>query len=301
LHASPEIELKFDLARCRVGASGRIRLDPDAGLDAAFPAIAGACIRQFRLGEMRMMETGDAAAVHQARVGLRRLRTAFWLFRPLFRPLFRGDAQAQHLREELRWLAGTLGHLRNLDVLAGRLEGANRDRVLAARPAELARARQELASPRARALMIDLVAWLASGPWKESLERNGRDLQHHAADVLARQRSRIKRGGRHLARLDDRERHKLRIAAKKLRYATQFFAGLFPGKRARRRRKAFARHLARLQDHLGTLNDNAIMPGVMASLGFDRPAPADPARQRALLAKAEVAVAAMVKVRPFWR
>ena len=56
--------------------------------------------------------------------------------------------------------------------------------------------------------------------------------------------------------------HALRIAAKKLRYATEFFAPLFPGKRARAYRKA----LAALQDELGAFNDAAVAPRVAAAL-----------------------------------
>ncbi|MGO7092975.1 CHAD domain-containing protein, partial [Rhizobium leguminosarum] len=51
-------------------------------------------------------------ALHQARVALRRLRSAF----SLFKPLLMGD-EPKRIQEELRWLAGVLGEARNLDVL----------------------------------------------------------------------------------------------------------------------------------------------------------------------------------------
>jgi len=53
--------------------------------------------------------------------------------------------------------------------------------------------------------------------------------------------------------MDDRARHKLRIAVKKLRYATGFFESLFTGHA--RRRTGFAKSLKTLQDALGRLND----------------------------------------------
>jgi CHAD domain-containing protein len=58
--------------------------------------------------------------------------------------------------------------------------------------------------------------------------------------------------------LDSRSRHKLRIQAKKVRYASEFFAGLFPGKKALKRREKFLSGLESVQDCLGDLNDIAV-------------------------------------------
>jgi CHAD domain-containing protein len=65
----------------------------------------------------------------------------------------------------------------------------------------------------------------------------------------------IRKQGAHLAALDTRRRHKLRIRAKKLRYAVDFFASLFPRKGSLRRRAKFIAGLKKLQDSLGDLND----------------------------------------------
>src|SRR3546814_2846157 len=73
----------------------------------------------------------DAGALHQVRVALRRLRSAF----SIFNPVIGGYAHAL-LREELRWLASELADARNLDVLLERAKpGALRDRIAAAREA----------------------------------------------------------------------------------------------------------------------------------------------------------------------
>ena len=50
------------------------------------------------------------------------------------------------------------------------------------------------------------------------------------------------------------------------RYGAEFFAGLYGGRKARRRHKAFAAALSDLQDHLGGLNDLATAHAVMAGL-----------------------------------
>ena len=49
-------------------------------------------------------------------------------------------------------------------------------------------------------------------------------------------------------------RHKLRVRAKRLRYASEFFAPLFKASG----RKAFLASLKRMQDELGELNDVAM-------------------------------------------
>jgi triphosphatase len=53
--------------------------------------------------------------------------------------------------------------------------------------------------------------------------------------------------------LSPAERHVVRIAAKKLRYAAEFFSSMYPSKRTRK----YISALAALQDVLGTFNDNA--------------------------------------------
>jgi triphosphatase len=55
-----------------------------------------------------------------------------------------------------------------------------------------------------------------------------------------RRTRKIRKQGKHLADLDPRRRHKLRVKAKKLRYGCEFFATIFPGKKPSRRRTRFA-------------------------------------------------------------
>ncbi|MGC9669430.1 CHAD domain-containing protein [Planosporangium sp. 12N6] len=70
---------------------------------------------------------GDPEAVHDMRVAIRRLRSTLRTFRPLFDPVHAG-----RLRDELRWLGGLLGDVRDGDVVDGRLAVA-----VAAEPPEL--------------------------------------------------------------------------------------------------------------------------------------------------------------------
>src|SRR5207248_7673785 len=112
-------------------------------------------------------------AVHQMRVGVRRLRTDLRTFQALLDPLW-----ANGLRGELSWLAGRLGAARDAEVLRARLRrtaavdplAALDDAALARLDADLAARHEDaltaldtaLTSERYRTLLDHLVAAAAS-------------------------------------------------------------------------------------------------------------------------------------------
>ena len=276
------------------------------GIDSAtlFEAIAAACLRQFRLNEDLLLATGAAEALHQARVGLRRLRSALSIFEPML-----AGPKFGRFQGELRDLAGLLGRVRDVDVMIDKLDDAEAlRRLAAAREARLAAVTAALGSAPVRALMLDLVAWIAIGPWREAADRadlRARPATDFAAAALDRLRRRVKRRGRHLAELDETARHRVRIAGKKLRYAAEFFASLYPGKKPGRRREALLDALEKLQTQLGHLNDLASGRDLLAELGIADADTAlaagrkgDPAR---LLPKAEDAYERLIDAKRFWR
>lgn len=175
--------------------------------------------------------------VHLMRVATRRLRSALGTFRSLLE----ADA-ASGLREELRWLAGVLGAVRDLQVLQERL----RDR-LAREPAELvvgpvSRRLDErldadiaagrlaviraLDSQRYRALLGELAALLASPPLVESADCPAdRMLPALLADERARLRRAVRASRQALPGPDrDAALHEVRKVAKRLRYAAELAA-----------------------------------------------------------------------------
>ena len=277
-----------------------IALDCDHDAADAFRTIAQACIRQFRLNETLLLHSGEAEALHQARVGLRRLRTAF----SLFGPFFADDPQAALLREELRWLAAELGGVRNIDVLIPRFEGETRAALTAARDDAFEHVRIALAGARTRLLMIDLVEWLALGTWRSEPAHPGRLEQDgiaFASDVLEARRDRLAHRGEGLAGLGPKRRHQVRIEAKKLRYAAEFFASLYGGDKARRRHARFLGSIEALQDQLGELNDLAIGPALLEGLGIDAELPKSGKRcRRHILDRAEQAYRALLHAKRFW-
>jgi len=277
-----------------------------AGMTAAdaFRHIAQSCVRQFRLNEALLLAGRDAGALHQVRVALRRLRSAF----SIFKPVIGGDAHTP-LRDELRWLASELANARNLDVLLERAKpGALRDRIAASREAAYDAVGEVLASARVRALMLDLAEWAASGDWQgapDTMTAPDQPARDFAISALDRFRRKVKRDGRDLAHIEDEARHEVRKDAKKLRYASEFFTSLFDRKRERRRHKKFVAALEGVQDKLGALNDLATAPQLLEQLGLaDDP---DAARllaggkRKALLEAAAEAHEDLIDVKRFWR
>jgi triphosphatase len=280
----------------------RVILDKDTTAAQAAQRIVQNCIRQYRLNEAEIFGARNAEALHQARVAIRRLRSAFSIFKPLF-----GEELA--LRDELRWLAVELGEARNLDVLLERSEpGSLRDRLNTARDDAYAAVEAGLASRRVRSLMLDLAQWINSGSWQhdpETRERCEEPIHDFAGGVLDRLRRRVKRGGRKLVKADDEARHELRKDGKKLRYAAEFFSTVFDRRKQNRRRKHFVGALEGLQDQLGLLNDLATGPSVLETLGLtDDPHAAALLAGRGkgkLLRAAADAHDELVDAKPFWR
>lgn len=241
-------------------------LAPGMSAADAFRRIVLSCVTQFRRNEDLVLALRSEEALHQARVALRRLRSAFTVFKPVLGP----DA-APDLRDRLRWLASELGQARDLDVLVRRAPpGPLLERLSAEREAAYDTMAHVLGSPRARLLCLDLIEWLDQGDWHADPQtRAMRDMPatEFAGLALARFRRKARKDGQNLAALPDEERHELRKDAKKLRYAADFFAPLFQDDALRRKRKRFMTALESLQDSLGALNDLAAGPEVLKRLG----------------------------------
>ncbi|GIG86474.1 CYTH and CHAD domain-containing protein [Plantactinospora endophytica] len=223
----------------------------------------------------------DDTAVHQMRVGCRRLRSDLRTFGPLVR-----RAWAQPLRDELKWLAGVLGQARDAEVLRARLArtaatdplspldsaAVDRiDRVLAARhSAALEAVDEALSSTRYHALVEALVdaartpqlTARAGGPADEVLPR-----------LVARPWHRLTDGDDEVdgaADLDpyapDERWHAVRINGKRARYAVDAVAGVLGGDAAK-----LAKALAKVQDLLGEHQDAAVAAETWLSIAAQDP------------------------------
>ena len=298
-------ERGYDLADAAHTAfkAERIALTGDMTAETAFQHIVRSCIRQFRLNEALLLQGGHPEALHQARVALRRMRSAFTVFKPLI-----GGADAARLQHDLRSLAATLGEARDLDVLLDRADpGDLHDRIAAAREASYARVGEALDAPWARALMLDVLQWVTAGDWlaiADTAADRHRPVREFAIAALDRFRRKVKKDGHDLVHADDEARHDVRKDAKKLRYAAEFFRALFERKRERRRYKRFVGALEALQDQLGALNDLASAPAVLDRIGLAGHADAiggSGPGKKALVRAAADAHEDLIDTKRFWR
>jgi triphosphatase len=303
-----------------------IDLPAQASTRDAFKMISLACLKQV-IDNEPALTSGDPEGVHQMRVGLRRLRAGMSLFGILLH-----DPQTVAIKTELKWLASELGPARELEVLVNRVVGPIKKQrrrwrgmpslsreIAERRDAALKRAQDTVQSTRFRALTLEVAAWLETGQWTNPQDDLIRDLGDlpitaFAAEQLARRWRKVRKKGRALAQLDASGRHKFRIQAKQLRYATEFFASLFTRRRAVKRRKQFVAALERLQDGLGDLNDIAVHEKRITELGIRRRRSnrsrvfaaglltgREDARIEAAMTAAAQAYTDLAKIKPFWR
>jgi inorganic triphosphatase YgiF len=250
----------------------------------AFREAARNCLAQVANNARLVSRYRSLEGLHQLRVGLRRFRAALTTFRPLVE-----DGDYEQVKAETTWLAGELDAARDLDVFIQESFRCVKPKVvdresfarlgeqlLHAQSEAYDRALAALASRRFTTLMLTMTRWLEIGAWATSDEpvikalRDGR-TDDFARDQLDRMRRQVRRRGRRLNRLDAAERHRLRIKAKKLRYAAEFFSGSFSRPK---RQKRFLKALGDLQDGLGWLHDTAVSPQLALGLVRGRSAKA---------------------------
>ncbi len=252
-------------------------LDSDATVAAVVAAAIGAGVTRIIRHDPGVRLGDDPEHVHQARVGTRRLRSDLRTFRPLL-----DEEWTRSARDELGWLAGALGEVRDADVLTGRLLGQARtldgadSKAAAALLQRIAIERDEarlrllavLASDRYVALLDSLVR-AANDPPLSAEEAPG---DRKAAAVLAPLvRRPWKQLAHHVAQLPDDapddSLHQVRIRAKRVRYAAEAVAGVI-GKPAQK----LADAVAAVQDVLGDMHDAVVAERWLRRQGTSGPA-----------------------------
>lgn len=242
--------------------------------------------RQFAV--MRAHEPGtrlgeDAEELHDMRVATRRLRAAMKLFEDVL------PERSRWLREELRFFAGAMGEVRDLDVqieeVAGLGDGDEEvDEALSAVVAGLKRRRETTRKRLLEALDSDRYARFESS-FAEMLRRgpeaadvvSANDSSEHgtgepaleaAPGILGR---RYRKWRKAAGRLDEGSRpeeyHDLRKKGKRLRYALEFFSGVY-GEEAT---DALVKPLKAVQDSLGRHQDVVVAAELLREIALSTP------------------------------
>jgi triphosphatase len=294
----------------QIEKAGAIKLDRKASAATGFQTVASLCIHHFAANERVFLATGMPEALHQMRVAIRRLRSLMSFFDDML-----PAEEIGPLRVEIGRLFKSLGTARDLDVL---LAALRTDEGLHASASILAQIQQErdAAYERLMALlrsqpfcltMLDLLNFVECGSWMKAARktRGTEKLSSHAALILKRQRKKMRKFNA-ASHLEAEKRHKLRIQAKKLRYACEFFGDLFNGPKARHRKRDMSKLTEDLQDALGQLNDRVFMQeklaqwtGVTHEPDAARLAEAE-ASEGDLIKTAETAQTQLLKQKRFW-
>lgn len=240
-----------------------------------FSQIAWNCIGQMRDNEQAVLQANDPEGLHQLRVGIRRLRSLFGVYRSFLAP----GAQ-ETILEELAWAQKALGPARDWDVfveetLALVQKEMPEEKSLShlARAAASMRdttsgdARAFVRSERYALLLLRLFKGLEADSFFADEDKSVRKVLRKpvhdlAASVLTQHDRRVRKLAARVDELEIEDVHRLRLRVKKMRYSAEFFRSLFTAKKAKRRSKA----LAKLQEALGAVNDAAVCEELLEHL-----------------------------------
>ena len=236
----------------------------------AFRSIALSCLEHFQRNEKGLRDTADAEFVHQARVALRRLRSAIKLFAPVLPPDF-----VTAYGQTWQTLAGALGDARNWDVFLEEtlppIQASfpeNRDlrhlRNVARRRAKADRraVNRLLAVKEYPRLMVEFTSAIYA--LSDTLPM---PLKDFAKEQISNHARRAKKLAINHATLSQEDRHRMRISFKKLRYTLEFFAPLLRQKRL----QPYLAALSQLQDELGLINDHVTAEALFKETLAKRP------------------------------
>lgn len=232
-------------------------------------------LRHLVRNEDCVLARSNVEGVHQMRVAMRRMRSLITTYKKL---LLKGSFE--HLSDGLNAAANELGPARDWDVFLDELlvpveaEFAGAPELLTLRTCAekrrhdgYVRADRLIVSQDYARLLTEVLYWTGNRVWRGEVGRLGphridERAKTVAAKVLARRHARLLEAGNGVESLSAEQRHQMRIAVKKVRYASEFFQSLYPSKTT----NPYIRPLRALQDHLGHLNDLTSAKAMMGEL-----------------------------------
>jgi CHAD domain-containing protein len=247
-----------------------LTLQPGMSPAEAFKAIGEALLRQIEAEQVRVRKLSPDG-VHRMRIELRRLRATISVFAKLLH-----DDKSAHAKKELKWLASRLAPARDLHVMQvkvnrhriARASPRFLDRLAASRAAAFERAKAAVEQRRFQILLRDIQQWVGAGRLEvdPAPGTEVRSARQFAQDILTARAAKVAKRADELPSLNVEQRHRLRIAAKKLYYAAGLFETLFVERKTARRLASFRKRLKKLLDALGALNDIAVRQRLVKQL-----------------------------------
>lgn len=256
-----------------------VHVDPTMSVRGSFAAIAQACVAHVLASADYAYKSNDPEGIHELRVGIRRMRAAFAVFRGAMRESYRIQ-----IGDELRVLQRKLAIAREWDVLVEetiasmpkrlRKQGASEKLVRIAQTKRVEgykNAHAALRNPHYTDLLLRLASWIDSQfgfgapvtrerKWKPIVLAGS--APRFASEVMNEYHEKARKLGKKIRKLDTAELHRLRIRVKKLRYVTEFFGNIWPSRRTKRYLSA----LKDLQQVLGAFHDATVAEKLVAHL-----------------------------------
>jgi inorganic triphosphatase YgiF len=247
-----------------------VGLEADMSAEEAFRAVIAQGLAMILGNEGCVRQDLHPEGCHQMRVGMRRLRVAFSLFRHNL-----PEGEAVLIRRLLKSCAKELDALRDWDVFLDEtlpaIEYRFHDKDENGPNAELRKAAEEqralalkgaiamLESSDYQQLCLLLGAWSSYSRWASGasamqMRAMSSPIVDLAEPLLEKARKRMAKRGSKVADLSIAGLHAWRLDVKHMRYACDFFYEIYGGKSV----KKFSSSLAELQDILGQLNDAAV-------------------------------------------
>jgi len=241
----------------------KFRLPKNCTAKRAFACNLQQAISHLQANEAAALQN-DVEGIHQLRVALRRLRAGLEIFRSNI-----AEAKYEWIVREAKWLRDELSGARSWDVFIDEfvtpvakgssvtigfellLSSADKERV-----PHRERARSAVNSVRYTEFILGLSTWLFDDNRRETIALpEATDLlapvMKFCTKQLEKQNRIVRAKCRKLEQMSDQERHKMRLAVKKLRYTIDFCANIYPKKKV----SNFQKRLNPVQAGLGYLND----------------------------------------------
>lgn len=232
-----------------------LTLNKDITAEEALKKIIENCLGQF-LPNMAAIadEVAEPEHIHQARVSLRRLRSALKHFSG-----WSGELNPVW-EEQIAELFRKLGDTRDEDAIRTEVlpviqQHGSPELLLPVSVQPSKELSTIFTSAETIKLLLDLLAFAYS---EEDSKNKTAGLKKHIKKSLDKLHHKVISNAEHFSELEVTEQHKIRKTAKQLRYCVEFISSLYPDKKVQQ----YLKHLQPVQNTLGQYNDLFIAEGI---------------------------------------
>lgn len=238
-----------------------LQLSLNMAVSEALQTMIWSCLAHLQANVSGVTEGKDEEYLHQVRVALRRLRVVLSMAAK-----HQSEVELDALRSMTSDLSAALGRSREWDVfvtqtltlLEGHPDESADIKTIVCRSEELRQYHQHIVkvtvqNGEIQRLLLRFGAWMHGAYWRAT--DSTETISSFAVKILQKRSLRVKQQGDCLRQeADASQLHSLRIACKNLRYSADMLSSLY----AQEKTKPYLEILAKLQDILGSLNDNAV-------------------------------------------